>query len=246
MQGGLYRLSQAAHRSCRWYTRQENQFLSLYEYQKSLCVWYVAGAVYETIMGAEKKVLTTGDVAKICCVAPRTVSKWFDSGQLRGYRIPGSKDRRIPLEHLVRFMRTHGIPLNGLDIGKKRILVLDNDHALCDALKNTLTEEDGYEVYTSSTAFEAGSATQMLQPNVLLVDVHLPDVEPQSISRFFRSEGELRSVLLIGTGHDLCNGSGQSLLQHGFDGYLSKPFTIRELIELIDSITLAVEPTPTL
>ena len=44
-----------------------------------------------------KDVLTTGEVAKICNVAPRTVSKWFDSGALTGYRIPGSKDRRIPL-----------------------------------------------------------------------------------------------------------------------------------------------------
>ena len=47
-----------------------------------------------------KKVFTTGQVAKICKVAPRTVSKWFDSGRLRGYRIPGSQDRRIPREHL--------------------------------------------------------------------------------------------------------------------------------------------------
>ena len=35
------------------------------------------------------KVFTTGQVAKICKVAPRTVSKWFDSGRLKGYRIPG-------------------------------------------------------------------------------------------------------------------------------------------------------------
>ena len=45
-----------------------------------------------------KKVFTTGQVAKICQVAPRTVSKWFDSGRLKGYRIPGSQDRRIPRE----------------------------------------------------------------------------------------------------------------------------------------------------
>src|SRR6266700_792671 len=60
-----------------------------------------------------KDVLTTGEVAKICNVAPRTVSKWFDSGALHGYRIPGSKDRRIPLNQLIRFMKQHGMPLNG-------------------------------------------------------------------------------------------------------------------------------------
>jgi len=58
-------------------------------------------------MPSSKDVLTTGEVAKICNVAPRTVSKWFDSGQLRGYRIPGSKDRRIPVAQLVRFMKAH-------------------------------------------------------------------------------------------------------------------------------------------
>ena len=62
-----------------------------------------------------KTIFTTGQVAKICKVAPRTVSKWFDSGRLRGYRIPGSQDRRIPREHLIRFLREHGMPLGELD-----------------------------------------------------------------------------------------------------------------------------------
>ena len=73
----------------------------------------------------EKDVLTTGEVAKICNVAPRTVSKWFDSGQLRGYRIPGSKDRRIPLSELVRFMKEHGMPMEGVVTGRTRVLVAD-------------------------------------------------------------------------------------------------------------------------
>ena len=55
----------------------------------------------------EKDVMTTGEVAKICNVASRTVSKWFDSGQLRGYRIPGSKDRRIPVANLIKFMKAN-------------------------------------------------------------------------------------------------------------------------------------------
>src|SRR3712207_9067999 len=70
-----------------------------------------------------KDVLTTGEVAKICSVAPRTVSKWFDSGALHGYRIPGSKDRRIPLNQLIRFMKQHGMPLNGLMTGCTRVLI---------------------------------------------------------------------------------------------------------------------------
>ena len=89
-------------------------------------------------MNSDKTVLTTGEVAKICSVAPRTVSKWFDSGQLRGYRIPGSKDRRIPVDQLVRFMRVHGIPLNGLDRGSANLVILDSDVALWNAIRESL------------------------------------------------------------------------------------------------------------
>src|SRR5262249_50495709 len=64
---------------------------------------------------AMKKVFTTGQVAKICKVAPGTVSKWFDSGRLKGYRIPGSQDRRIPREQLIRFLKEHGMPLGELE-----------------------------------------------------------------------------------------------------------------------------------
>lgn len=66
-------------------------------------------------MVSRKTIFTTGEVAKICKVAPRVVSKWFDSGRLRGYRIPGSQDRRIPKEYLIRFMKEYGMPLGDLE-----------------------------------------------------------------------------------------------------------------------------------
>jgi len=62
-------------------------------------------------MAKGNNVLTTGDVAKICNVAPRTVSIWFDNGLLNGYRIPGSRDRRIPIPELARFMTEYNIPI---------------------------------------------------------------------------------------------------------------------------------------
>lgn len=61
-------------------------------------------------MAKGNSVMTTGQVAKICNVAPKTVTKWFDNGQLKGYRIPGSRDRRIPLPELLDFMDEYGIP----------------------------------------------------------------------------------------------------------------------------------------
>ena len=62
-------------------------------------------------MAKGRNVLTAGDVAKFCKVAPRTAVSWFDKALLKGYLIPGGKDRRIPLIELESFMRTHKIPI---------------------------------------------------------------------------------------------------------------------------------------
>ncbi len=58
----------------------------------------------------QKPVYTTGDVALICHVAPRTVTKWIDSGRLKGYKLPGSDARRIPHDNLIEFLLYHGMP----------------------------------------------------------------------------------------------------------------------------------------
>lgn len=63
--------------------------------------------------------LTTGEVARICEVAPRTVAKWCDNGKLRSYRIPSNSrygDRRIEKRELFRFLQANNMPtfnLNG-------------------------------------------------------------------------------------------------------------------------------------
>lgn len=190
--------------------------------------------------GQSKNVLTTGEVAKLCSVAPRTVSKWFDSGQLRGYRIPGSKDRRIPVEQLVKFMRTHGIPLNGLDAGAMHVLILDTDGGLCELIRAALEETQTFEVTSAETALEAGAVAREREPHVVLVDASLSDVDPKSLVRFFRAHEELRHTRLLGTSSGLTDGDGQALIQHGFDGYLSKPFEVASLIALIDRVTSPV------
>jgi pyruvate/2-oxoglutarate dehydrogenase complex dihydrolipoamide acyltransferase (E2) component len=54
---------------------------------------------------------TTGEAAKICQVAPRTISKWFDSGRLKGYREPQTNNRMIPRRDLIAFLEDNGMPV---------------------------------------------------------------------------------------------------------------------------------------
>lgn len=188
-------------------------------------------------MNNGRTVLTTGEVAKICHVAPRTVSKWFDSGQLKGYRIPGSKDRRIPLDQLIRFMQVHGMPLEGLDNNHLRVLVFDADPTLCEAIRTRLTEREDYQVAIVDSAFEAGVVAYDFKPHVIVVDVTLPDVMAARLRRQLQTYRALQHTRLIGTAVALTEGQDQALLQDGFDGYLRKPFDVDSLAALIESST---------
>jgi excisionase family DNA binding protein len=103
------------------------------------------------------KVFTTGQVAKICKVAPRTVSKWFDSGRLKGYRIPGSQDRRIPREYLIKFLKEHGMPLGDLeDEAMAKVLIVAQDQVLIENLKRELPADRSFRTSTAASGFEAG------------------------------------------------------------------------------------------
>jgi excisionase family DNA binding protein len=116
------------------------------------------------------KVFTTGQVAEICHVAPRTVSKWFDSGRLRGYRIPGSRDRRIPRESLKSFLKENGMPLGALqDTGCVRVLVIAGDAPVIDSIMASL-RPDGFDLRAAASAFEGGSLAAQFKPHAVIID----------------------------------------------------------------------------
>ncbi len=183
----------------------------------------------------EKDVLTTGEVAKICNVASRTVSKWFDSGQLRGYRIPGSKDRRIPVAALRKFMKAHNIPMDGLMSGSTRVLIVDQDEEVLSTLKQILTEQTNYEMRTASTAFSAGVEAERFRPHVMLLDLHLADADGRLVARFCRDNDDLGVTKIIATSGKLTDGQAAQIRHQGFDSALRKPFTVRQVIDAIES-----------
>lgn len=183
----------------------------------------------------EKDVLTTGEVAKICNVASRTVSKWFDSGQLRGYRIPGSKDRRIPVSGLMSFMKSHGIPMDGLMTGSTRVLIVDRDDEVVGTLQNILTEQTSYDVRAAESIFEAGVECERSRPHVMLLDVHMAEAEAKAIVKFLRNNDDLQMLKIVAMSSKLTDGQVAQLTHQGFDAALRKPFSVRQVIEAIEA-----------
>lgn len=187
-----------------------------------------------------KDVLTTGEVAKICNVAPRTVSKWFDSGALRGYRIPGSKDRRIPVNQLIRFMKQHGMPLNGLMTGCTRILIVDDEQDIVEVLEKILEDEAKYEVEVAKGGFAAGVIAEKYRPHVILLDMHLSDIDGKEVCKAVKANPDLQLTKVIALSGKLMDEEAKGLMNQGFDGFLKKPFHVKQVIEAIEDAMAVV------
>jgi len=187
-----------------------------------------------------KNVLTTGEVAKICNVAPRTVSKWFDSGQLKGYRIPGSKDRRIPVNELIRFMRLHNMPTPAIAVGKIRVLIADAGGASAVPLAQALQSKADFEVKTARGNFETGVLVERFAPHVLLINLLAEGLAADEICRGIREDEELQTIKIIALAQHLSEPEAKALLQKGFDDYVCEPADVMAVIKKIDEATAIV------
>lgn len=181
-----------------------------------------------------RTIFTTGQVAKICKVAPRTVSKWFDSGRLRGYRIPGSQDRRIPREHLIRFLKEHGMPLGELeDEAMGKILLVGATGQIQDSLIEVIDESD-FKLESAASGFEAGIQAESLHPDCVVIDFAMGLQESLMIAQNLKKNGEYLETVLIGllTDDDNAAGFDRTLFNETF----RKPFDAALLAERIRTL----------
>jgi excisionase family DNA binding protein len=191
-------------------------------------------------MAKGKNVLTTGDVAKICHVAPRTVSKWFDNGQLKGYRIPGSKDRRIPVSELMRFMKTHNIPTSGLSAGKIRVLIADSNQTAAATLAEALKGKADYDVQVVHSNFETGAIVEKFTPHVLLISLLSSGIDANDVCRVIRSNEESQTIKIVALANNLSTSEATALMQKGYDGYVSYSDDVIEVIKRIEEVTAII------
>ena len=182
-----------------------------------------------------KKVFTTGQVAKICKVAPRTVSKWFDSGRLKGYRIPGSQDRRIPREYLIRFLKEHGMPLGELeDETMAKVLIVAQDQVLIENVRRELPEQRSFKVETAASGFEAGIQAESFHPDCIIVDFSIGRTEALQICQNLRRNEEFADVILIALLPD--DGGSTSFDRSTINETFKKPFDTALLAERLRTL----------
>jgi excisionase family DNA binding protein len=187
----------------------------------------------------KNRVFTTGEVAAICGVSADTVSRWFDLGQIDGYRLGPGGDRRIPVESLRSFMVTHGIPLERLESDDQRILVVDDDPYYLDIIPAALASEGDYKVYSASTGFDAGLLVVEHTPHVVILDIHLSDMDGRRVCERIKSRVETKNSRVLGISGFLDETESAHLSDFGFDDFLYKPFQIRTLLDRVSALLKA-------
>ena len=160
-----------------------------------------------------REVLSTGQIARLCGVAPRTVSKWFDQGRLKGYRIPGSSDRRVPRHQLALFLKEHGLTdaLARLE-GEAAVLVWGAAAPLVERLRELLAPAP---VYHCPCGFEVGLLWAERQPPFAVLDTTGGTGEALAMARALLAQAPAPRVIVLWPesetvpteGHDLLAGA---------------------------------------
>lgn len=184
----------------------------------------------------KKSVFTTGEVAEICKVSQQTVIRCFDSGRLRGFRVPGSRFRRIPRDSLIQFMKENDIPLDQLEVGKRRVLVVDDEPTIVEMLVELLERDGRFEVQSATSGFEAGLRTKEFRPHIIVLDYMLPDINGNEVIRSIRRDPTLQDVRIIIVSGVVNRDDVQALLDCGADDFLKKPFSIEQLVKRITEL----------
>jgi len=160
-----------------------------------------------------------------------TIIRRFDAGDLEGYKVPGSRFRRIPKKHLVEFARKHGIPLPDLAAPQeappagRRALVVEDERRMANLMEKLLTG-DGWEVQVARNGFDAGFLASSFLPDLVILDILLPGVDGREACRRMRADARLAGAKIMAVTALRDEKSVEEIFEAGADDHLAKPFDL--------------------
>ena len=178
-----------------------------------------------------KTVFTTGEAAKICKVSQQTIIRCFDNGTLKGFRVPGSRFRRIPRDQLYAFMKDNGIPTDALEDGKRKVLIVDDDVELVELMVDVFVRDGRFDYKTANNGFDAGMLVKEFRPDLVVLDVMLPDINGKEVCQRVRSDPTMSSVKIICISGMVEQDKIADLRLAGADDFMNKPFAVDQLLD---------------
>jgi len=178
-------------------------------------------------------VLTVFKASQYCKVSSKTIINWVESGHIKAYKTVGGH-RRINRSDLESFMKNQGIPIPNGETGemRKKILVVDDDPIIVETIVQALEEDEfDYEVISASDGFEAGLQVNHFGPNLLILDIMMPDIKGYEVCKKIKENPETRDTKIIVLSAYLDEDKFKKMKEHGADACFSKPLPLPRLKE---------------
>ena len=184
-----------------------------------------------------QKIFSTFEVAKMLELSPGTVANWVDAGRLRAFTTLGGH-RRIKAEDLKTFLEENKMPVPGelskRMSGAKKILIVEDDVKLQKLIERFFRDaRKNWEVFTATDGFQAGSLVGSEKPDVVLLDIMLPDFNGFKVCEIIKASNKHTLVIAV-TGYD-SEEIKAKILAAGADDYFVKPFKFEQLIARIEA-----------
>ena len=180
-----------------------------------------------------EEVLTVFQASKHCNVSSKTIINWIESGHINAYKTVGGH-RRIKRTDLVEFMKKQGIPIPDSEIKaeRKKILVVDDDAIIVETIVQALEEdENDYEVISASDGFEAGLQVNHFKPDLLILDIMMPDIKGYEVCKKIKSTEDTKDTKIIVLSAYLDEEKFKQMKENGADACYSKPLPLPQLKE---------------
>ena len=169
-----------------------------------------------TVPLIEKEIFTTGEAAELCNVSQQTIIRCFDKGRLNGFRVPGSRFRRIPRSDLIDFMKNNGMDAQMFSSATPTVLLIEQDRNRIEGVRNAIGHMDAVQLEVAVDAFDAGSSLERYQPDLVIVSSDVGGLNPVTIRRRLdeSDRGAARIMVFLG---ENTNGLEARLMGSGID-----------------------------
>ncbi len=167
-----------------------------------------------------------------------TVVNWSKAGSLKAHRTVGGH-RRIAAADLVAFARENNYPLPPELLppseGRARVLVVDDEPDFSSMVRDYLTLRGGFEVEVADSGFQAGLSVAKFRPDLILMDIMMPDMDGFEVHRTLRESADTRHIPVIACTAFRDPHIDQRIRDERFDALVEKPCKLESLLDMIRS-----------
>ena len=177
------------------------------------------------------EILTVSQAGKYCKVSPKTIINWIDAGHLKAYKTVGWH-RRIKKEDLDQFLKERGMPISeeAKAEEKKKIFVVDDYKIILETIVQALEEDEfGYEMISASDGFEAGLQVNHFKPDLMILDIMMPDINGYEVCQKIKSSPETKDIKIVVLSAYLDDDAFKQMKENGADACFSKPLPLEQL-----------------